>query len=176
MRSRILHYKKNLIDYDILTQFSVGNVKKLPDFDFYEAQLKSTSFNEVKNICLNLVAIQLLGNSYIDCASCLSTTNFKLRVTNKTKYFLLENIFLLSYKNVFKKFNYFKVIKSSNITTISCHDFLSVVEYFSVNSNFMKLMEKVKDKNLLIKMSYKIKIVDKKSINFYFLKSLGYPF
>jgi len=176
MRSRILHYKNNFIDYDILTQFTVNNVKKLPDFDLYEIQLKNTSFNEVKNICLNLAAIQLLGNSYIDYGTCLSTISLKLRVTNKTKYFLLENILLISYKNAFKKINYFKVKKSPNITTIYCFDFLSVVEYFSGSSNFMKLMEKVKNKNLLIKMSYQINMVDKKSMNLYFLKSLGYPF
>nr|NP_049314.1 orf176 [Porphyra purpurea]AAD03117.1 orf176 [Porphyra purpurea] len=176
MRSRILNCKKTLVDYDILTQFPINRTKELPDFNFYEVQLKNVSCNDVKNICLNLVATQLIGNSSTTNTLYLPTTELKLRVTDKTKYFLIENIFLLSYKNLVKNFNSFGRNKSKSFSTISFSNFSRVVEYSSVHSNLMKSMEKETDKNSIIKIAYKISSSNKKSINLYFLKSLGYPF
>nr|YP_010338871.1 hypothetical protein MW410_mgp18 [Bangia atropurpurea]UNJ18838.1 hypothetical protein [Bangia atropurpurea] len=176
MRSRILHYKKTIFSYDSLTQFEIKSFDTIPEFKLCEIQINKTLVNEAKHVCSNLAVIQLIGNSYSIFPSFHSANNLKLIIKNEAKYFLLESIFLLAYKNNFWKENSFQVNNSQRITIIKCHDFFKLIEYFSQYSNFLRLIEKITNKKSNIRIAYEIKPTQTKILNSYFLKSLGYPF
>ena len=176
MRSRILEYKKNIINYDILTQFTLKNCQHIPSLVASQIQIRETSLKEIKKICLYIIAIQLIGNKHAVCLINSSSVDIKLKLTGKNNYLLLENLLLLTYNNKIKKTLKNQIDNPVEITVVHCRGILEVIESFSLYSNFLKLLEKTSNKDLNISVSYQFSPNEVKKLRDYFLRSLGLSF
>nr|WKD83620.1 hypothetical protein [Neopyropia yezoensis] len=168
MRSRILQYKNNLADYDLLTQFSIKNHNSMPTFSSLNVRVKNIQINDIKQVCLNLISIQLVGNNHVVFSSQKDVSNLILKCNGINTYFILENLSLLVYKNNLKS-------DKNNKLTVHGKNFLNIIEYFASNSNFLKSLEKTSNKHLSIAFSYQLANSKNNEIALYFLKSLGFP-
>lgn len=176
MRSRILQYKNKLATYDLLTQFPVKKQNCMPTFSFVNVIIKNIQTSDLKQVCLNLVSIQLIGNSYVIFNSQKDSFNLTLRSNGINTYFILENLFLLGYKNKLKTLSLRKQASDQSRSTVRSKNFLSIIDFFALNSNFLKSVEKASNKHLSITFSYKITKAQSSETTIYFLKSLGLPF
>ncbi|MFD0834123.1 hypothetical protein [Mucilaginibacter boryungensis] len=168
MRSRILQYKNNLADYDLLTQFSIKNHNSMPTFSSLNVRVKNIQTSDIKQVCLNLISIQLVGNNHVVFSSQKDVSNLILKCNGINTYFILENLSLLGYKNNLKS-------DKNNKLTVHGKNFLNIIEYFASNSNFLKSLEKTSNKHLSIAFSYQLANSKNNEIALYFLKSLGFP-
>nr|QKZ95191.1 hypothetical protein [Pyropia pulchra] len=171
MRSRILQYERNLVFYDFLTQFSVKKPNKKPIFSLFTIKIQNLQINDIKQTCLNLVSIQLIGNNYVLCKSQQDISNLTLKVNGNNAYFVLENIALLACKTRVEKFTL-----SQNELRIRIKNFLNIVEYFTLDSKLLKFLENTPNKNL--KLIFLCQFINSKNSStiLYFKKSLGVPF
>nr|YP_010925365.1 hypothetical protein RMC00_mgp08 [Neoporphyra dentata]WKD83571.1 hypothetical protein [Neoporphyra dentata] len=176
MRSRIIQHKNDLVRYDFLTQYSIKNYSKMPNLSFLNIKIKNVQINDIKQICLNLVSIQLLGHNFLSCKRQKDVRSFTLQSTGINAYFVLENIALMSYKNKPVKNLSRQKFFSSTRTIVYSKDFLSIIEYFSLDSKMLKLLEKTSTKHLKIIFSYQINNSTNSNAISYFLKSLGFPY
>nr|YP_009159738.1 hypothetical protein [Pyropia nitida]AKQ53244.1 hypothetical protein [Pyropia nitida] len=170
MRSRILCYQKNVATYDFLTQFLVKNPKNIPTFAFFKIKIKNLQTSDIKQVCLNLVAIQLVGNNYALCKNQKDVSSLSLKFIGNRSYFVLENIALLVYKNKIEK---------SSLSQNKWHgcgkNFLNIVEYFTLDIKFLKFLENTSNKHLKIIFSCQISNSNDSTTMLYFFKSLGFP-
>lgn len=141
----------------------------MPTFSSFNVRIKNIKTNDIKQVCLNLISIQLVGNNHVVCSSQRHVPNLTLKSNGVNTYFILENLFLLGYKNNLKS-------GKNNKLTVHSKNFLSIIEYFASNSNFLKSLEKTSNKHLSIVFSYQIINSKNNEIALYFLKSLGFPF
>nr|AIB08155.1 hypothetical protein [Pyropia kanakaensis] len=170
MRSRILCYQKNVATYDFLTQFIVQNSNKTPTFSFSEIQIKNLRTNDTKQVCLNLVSIQLVGNNHVLCKSQKDILNLSLKSIGNHAYFVLENVVLLFYKNKLQK-----PFLSQNKLRVRGKNFINIVEYFTLDSKLLNFLENTSNKHLKIILSFQICNSKDTMTTLYFLKSLGFP-
>nr|YP_009132707.1 hypothetical protein [Bangia fuscopurpurea]AKA66472.1 hypothetical protein [Bangia fuscopurpurea] len=176
MRSRILEYKKNIINYDILTQFTLKRFQHTPSLVASQIQIRDTSLKDVKKICLYITAIQLIGNKHAACLINSNSIDIRLKLTGKNNYFLLENLLLLTYNNKVKKILGNQISNPVEVIVVHCRDISAVIESFSLYSNFLKLLEKISSKDLNISISYQFSFNNVEKLKNYLLRSLGYPF
>lgn len=176
MRSRILQYKNNLANYDLLTQFSIKNYNSMPTFSFLTIQIKNARFDDARQICLSLISIQLIVNNYVVYNGFKNIFSFTLKLSNFNTYFILENLSLIAYKNQLTNFSICKGNANQNKSMIKGKNFLSIVEYFLSDSNLLKILEKMANKDLSITFAYQI--INSKNVNtsLYLVRSLGLPF
>lgn len=176
MRSRIFQYKKNCTDYDLLTQFPIKNYNSMPTFSFFNVKIKNVQTSDIQQVCLNLISIQLVGNNHVMCRNQKDVSSLALKSNGINTYFILENLSLLAYKNKLSSILLRKRIPIQNQSTISSKNFFTTIEYFALNLNFLKSLEKIPNKDLSIIFSYQIVNSKNSDIILYFLKSLGFPF
>lgn len=176
MRSRIIQHKDKLVIFDLFTQYTIKTRNKIPTLSSLNIQIQNIKIKDIKQICLNLVVIQLLGNNFLLCQKQKDIRSFTLKSTGINAYIVLENIALVVYKK--KVFRTRFKQKYSNNTYSMAHskDFLSIVEYFSVDSKILKLLEKTSIAHVKIIFSYQINNSADNDIISYFFKSLGFPY
>nr|QYA17622.1 hypothetical protein [Porphyra crispata] len=176
MRSRIIQHRNNIVIYDFMTQHHIKNCNKVPIISFLDIKIKNMQIKDAKQTCLNLVAIQLLGNKFLLCKSQENIRNFSLKSTGINAYFILENIALIAYKKNILKMPLKQGFFNSSRSLVCNENFLRIIEYFSLDSKVLKLLEKTSSTPFKIIFSYQIKNSLNNNISLYFLKSLGFPY
>nr|AIB08296.1 hypothetical protein [Neoporphyra perforata] len=91
-------------------------------------------------------------------------------------YLALENVALLAYKkNIMSPFSSKNSSRKSQPTVYS-KNFLNIIEYFSLDSIILKLLEKTSTEHFKITFSYQVSSNADSDMVEYFLKSLGFPY
>nr|AMN87289.1 hypothetical protein [Pyropia endiviifolia] len=170
MRSRILYFKMRMKFYDFLTQFTVKKPHGIPTLFSSEIKIQNLQPNDIKQVCLNLVSIQLVGNNYTLCKNQKDVFRVPCCSKDNHVYFGLENLALLIYKNKLEK-----ISLSQNEWHMYGKNFLSLIEHFTLDLKFLKLLENTSNKHLKITFSCQISNSKASCTTAYFLKSLGFP-
>nr|AHB35406.1 hypothetical protein [Neoporphyra perforata] len=176
VRSRTEQFKNNLVAYDFLTQYTSIKYDNLPILISLDIKIKNKPTGDTKQICLNLISLQLVGNHFVVCKSHKNVYNFTSRSTGMNAYLALENLALLAYKkNIMSPFSSKNSSRKSQSIVYS-KNFLNIIEYFSLDSIILKLLEKTSTEHFKITFSYQVSSNADSDMVEYFLKSLGFPY